>query len=226
MLNLIQLELAKNNIRSYLLAVLGITAAMTGFLYFFAEVPNIEPTEEFGTYLDVILIVSVLSMASFCILSAVMFSRFVIDEYAGKRAILLFSYPVDRRKVLAAKLIFVCVFVFAGFLASNTVVFSVFNLTEHFAPIVKEGVLSDAIRDATLLIVVEAFLAVGIGVIALFLGFMRKSVPTAIITAVVLCIPVSNFDSPALMAAATTVTSIAAAILIGVLAGRVNAMEV
>jgi ABC-type transport system involved in multi-copper enzyme maturation permease subunit len=226
MLSLIRLELAKNNIRVYLLAVLGITAVMIGFLYFFAEIPNMEPTAEFGTYLDVILIVSVLSMASFCILSAVMFSRFVIDEYAGKRAILLFCYPIDRRRVLTAKLVLVCAFVFAGFLISNTVVFGVFNLTEHFAPIVKEGVLSDAIRQAALLIVVEAVLAVAIGVIALFLGFWRRSVPTAIVAAIVLCSPVSNLSSLVLMAAAMAVAAIAAVILIVVLAGRVNAMEV
>ncbi|MDR1068059.1 MAG: ABC transporter permease [Clostridiales Family XIII bacterium] len=227
MRKLIKLELAKNNIRPYLLAVLGITAAMIGFTYFFAEVPNMEANEtaEFGSYLDVVLIVSVLSMASFCILSAVMFSRFVIDEYNGKRAILLFSYPVNRRKVLAAKLTFVCAFIFIGFLVSNTVVFALFNLTEYFAPIVKEGVLSDAIRQAALLILVEAFLAESISVIALFLGFLRKSVPVAIVTAVVLCSPVSNFGSPMLMAIAMAACAVTAAVLIVVLSGRVNAME-
>ncbi|MDR1213101.1 MAG: hypothetical protein LBK54_03275 [Propionibacteriaceae bacterium] len=226
MLKLIRLELAKNDIRPYLLAVLGITAAMIGFTYFFAEVPNMEETAEFGTYLDVILVVSVLSMASFCVLAAVMFSRFVISEYAGKRAILLFSYPIDRRRVLAAKLVFVCGFVFAGRLISDTVVFGLFNLTERFAPIVREGVLSDAIRQAALLILVEAFLAVAIGLIGLFLGFWRKSVPVAIVAAVVLCCPVSNFGSPALMVAALAVAAIAAAILLGVLASRVDKMEV
>jgi ABC-type transport system involved in multi-copper enzyme maturation permease subunit len=230
MRKLIKLELAKNNIRPYLLAVAGITAAMIGFTYFFAEVPNMEPNGPeavaFGTYLDVVLIVSVLSMASFCILSAVMFSRFVIDEYNGKRAILLFSYPVNRKRVLAAKLIFVCVFIFVGFLVSNTVVFALFNLTEYFAPIVKEGVLSDAIRQAALLILVEAFLAVSIGIIALFLGFLRKSVPVAIVTAVVLCSPVSNFGSPALMAIAMAVAAILAGVLLVILSGRVNTMEV
>jgi ABC-type transport system involved in multi-copper enzyme maturation permease subunit len=124
---------------------------MIGFLYLCAEIPNIEQnaseTAEFGTYLDIILIVSVLSMASFCILSAVMFSRFVIDEYNGKRAVSLFSYPVNRKKVLAANLIFVCAFIFIGFLVSNMAVFALLNLTEYFAPIVKEGVLFDAIRQ-------------------------------------------------------------------------------
>jgi ABC-type transport system involved in multi-copper enzyme maturation permease subunit len=187
---------------------------------------NGEGAVEFGTYLDVVLIVSVLSMASFCILSAVMFSRFVIDEYNGKRAILLFSYPVNRKRVLMAKLVFVCVFIFVGFLVSNTVVFALFNLTEYFAPIVKEGVLSDAIRQAVLLILVEAVLAVSISIIALFLGFLRKSVPVAIVTAVVLCSPVSNFGSPALMAAAMAVAVIIAGVLTVILSSRVNTMEV
>jgi hypothetical protein len=127
---------------------------------------------------------------------------------------------------LAAKLVFVCAFIFIGFLVSNTVVFALFNLTEYFAPIVKEGVLSDAIRQAALLILVETFLAVSISIIALFLGFLRKSVPVAIVTAVVLCSPVSNFGSPALMAIAMAVAVVIAVVLIVILSGRVNTMEV
>jgi ABC-type transport system involved in multi-copper enzyme maturation permease subunit len=203
---------------------------MVGFLYLFAEIPNIEPnapeTAEFGSYLDVMLITSVLSMASFCVLSAVMFSKFVIEEYTGKRAILLFTYPISRRKILMAKVIFVSAFTLVGFLISTAVVFATFSLTEYFSPIVKEGVMSDAIRQVAVLIGVEAVLAVAIGLIALFLGFVRKSVPTAIVTAVVLCSPVSNAGTPLLMAIAAAAAVIIAAVMLGVLSGKVNAMEV
>ena len=108
MKTLMTLEMKKNNVKPYLLGALGITIAMFGFLYLFAGVEE----EELSTYADVIMIVTILNMASYCILSAVMFSRFVIEEYKGKRAILLFSYPVNRVKVLFAKVLLVCGFVF------------------------------------------------------------------------------------------------------------------
>jgi low affinity Fe/Cu permease len=61
---------------------------------------------------------------------------------------------------------------------------------------------------------------------ALFFGFLRKSVPAALVAAVVLCGPVSHFSSPALMAIAMAVAVITAVVLIVILSGRVNTMEV
>ena len=223
MKTLMTLEMKKNNVKPYLLGALGITIAMFGFLYLFAGVEE----EELSTYADVIMIVTILNMASYCILSAVMFSRFVIEEYKGKRAILLFSYPVNRVKVLFAKVLLVCGFVFIFSLISNFIVFGFFNITEYFLPLVHEGELHQTIVNSILLIIIESFLAIAISLIAMAIGIWKESVPATIITAVVICSMISNLGtSPLLLLIGTCFILLIALIALGFAVKKVEHIEV
>ncbi|GHV31662.1 ABC transporter permease [Clostridia bacterium] len=231
MKNLIRLELKKNNIKPYLLGVLGITIVMFGFLYLFAGVED----EELSTYADVTMLVSSLSMASYCVLGAVMFARFAVEEYKGKRAILLFSYPISRSKVLLAKVALICSFVFAFSLLTNLIVLVFFNVSERFAPLIHEGELSRMMSDAMPLSVVNGFLAIAVSLIALAVGLWKESVPVTIITAVIICSIFSSVFTQAIMHSLANVGSmiaVAAMILavalcvFGLAVKKVNAMEV
>jgi ABC-type transport system involved in multi-copper enzyme maturation permease subunit len=212
MKNLIRLELKKNNIKPYLLGVLGITIIMFGFLYLYAGVDD----EELSTYADVTMLVSSLGMASYCVLGAVMFARFAVEEYRGKRAILLFSYPISRAKTLFAKVIVVCGFVFAFSLLTNFIVFGFFNISEYFAPLVHEGELSRMFADAALLSAINGFLAIAVSLIALAAGLWKESTPVTIITAVVICSIFSSVFTQAVMNSLTNVGFMA--VIVGVIA--------
>jgi ABC-type transport system involved in multi-copper enzyme maturation permease subunit len=231
MKNLIRLELKKNNIKPYLLGVLGITIVMFGFLYLFAGVDD----EELSTYADVTMLVSSLSMASYCVLGAVMFARFAVEEYKGKRAILLFSYPISRAKVLLAKVMIVCGFVFVFSLLTNLIVFGFFNVSEYFAPLLHEGELSRMLASTMLLSGINGFLAIAVSLIALAVGLWRESVTVTIITAVVICSVFSSVFTQAVMHSLANVglmIAVAAAILaialcvFGLTMKKVNAIEV
>ena len=111
MRNLIALELKRNRLRPYHIATLICGVTMLGFQYLMAAIPYMDPTEPdaelFSQYPFLMGITCLVCMAIFLILSAVMASRFVVEEYSGKRAILLLSYPISRKKVLCAKLMLV-----------------------------------------------------------------------------------------------------------------------
>jgi ABC-type transport system involved in multi-copper enzyme maturation permease subunit len=225
------LELKKNNIKPYLLGVLGITIIMFGFLYLFAGVGD----EELSTYEDVTMLVSSLGMASYCVLGAVMFARFAVEEYKGKRAILLFSYPVSRVKVLLAKAIVVCGFVFVFSLLTNLIVFGFFNVSEYFAPLVHEGDLGFMLADTMLLSVVNGFLAIAVSLIALAAGIWRESAPVTIVTAVIICSIFSSVFTQAVMNSLTNIGFMAVVVAIiavvatgvfGLATKKVNALEV
>lgn len=70
-----------------------------GFLYTFAliayaggEVDAIE----FSTYENIWTLINALQTVAYAVLISVMFSTFIIKEYAGKLNLLLFTYPVDK----------------------------------------------------------------------------------------------------------------------------------
>lgn len=104
---LIKFELKRNRLKTYHIAVVIITVVILSFLYLLATIPQIDAadsdTEMFMSYDFIIGLGNIISMAVFSIMSSVMASKFIVDEYTGKKAILLFCYPVDRKKYWTPK---------------------------------------------------------------------------------------------------------------------------
>lgn len=230
MLNLIKLELKKNNIRIYLFSAVIITVVMIGFLYLFAAIPLIEPNSSeataFSSYTDVMGLTALLNMVTFCVLSAVMYSRFIIGEYTGKRALLLFSYPVSRKKVFLSKIMLISIFTIGGLLISNLIIFTVFAMTESVFPLVKDTLTSELIIHVLFKTVSMAVLATGLGIIAMGIGFGRKSVPVTIVSAVILCSLISNMGMSIFIIIAALIAAVVSAMVTSVLLSKVNCMEV
>lgn len=116
MFRLMELELRRNKLRPYVIVSIVTSVTMTAFLFLLAYAPHIDSDPDlqiFIGYRNLTLLFSAVNMAIFATLSATMYSRFVVEEYKGKRAILLLSYPVERDKIMLAKLavvFFVCLF--------------------------------------------------------------------------------------------------------------------
>lgn len=187
--HLIKLELRKNNIRSYIVAVIIIVVVMQGFLYLFAYAPKLEPGDAdmqiFMGYGNLVPLFGVLNMAVFSVLSAVMYSKFIIEAYSGKHPILLFSYPVSRVKVILAKFIVVGMFSFFSMFLTTAFNFTVFSISESILPLMKETITFEVLKLAAKTSLVMAFLSVITGIIAVGIGFIKKSVQVTIVTAVI-----------------------------------------
>lgn len=190
MKTLFKLELQKNIIRTYVAASLVIAFTMLGFLYLFAYAPMLEPNDKdmaiFSGYHNLIPLFGVLNMAVFCVLSAVMYSKFIIEDYTGKRIILLFSYPVSRKKIMLSKLGIVYLFTVISMVASNIAIFLVFGLTEQFIHLINESLTLFILAQAIEITLIMSFIAASTGIIAAGIGFVKKSVPTTIVSAVLI----------------------------------------
>ena len=235
MLELMKLELRKNNIRTYVIASIIIAIVMLGFIYLFAYAPRLDPNDKdlklFEGYNNIISLYGVLNMSSYCVLSSIMSSKFIIEEYSGKRPILLFSYPISRRKMLLAKLIVVCLFTILAVISSNFIIFSIFASTELFLPLLNEALSATIIFKAIKTTMLMAFSAASIGLIAVGIGFIQKSVPMTIISAVLLssllCNAVANTSSSDIASIILTLMMILIALTASIILIRqVNLMEV
>ena len=178
MRNLIALELKRNRLRSYHIAVLICGVAMLGFQYLMAAIPYMDPTEPdaelFSQYPFLMGITCLVCMAIFSILSAVMASRFVVEEYSGKRAILLLSYPISRKKVLCAKLMLVFAYTAGGMLLCGAVVQAVFFLTESLFPLCSDQLTIKVFLQSLGFLLSCSVLAGLLGVVSLWFGFRKK----------------------------------------------------
>ena len=235
MKTLIRLELKKNNINTYILADIIIAITMIGFLFLFAYAPLIEPNDKdmaiFAGYDNLISLFCVFNMAVFCVMSAVMYCRFVIVDYSGKRSILLFSYPVCGKKVVLSNLLIVCGFTIISMVICNFIVFLIFGITENFIHLVGNNftvsIILNIVENTTLM----SAIAATIGVIAVGIGFIKKSVPTTIISAVLLASLMCNIVVNANPNRASMYVLAAAMVMIGILCSiflmkKINKMEV
>lgn len=190
MIKLLRLELKRNHIRTYAIAAVLIAAVMLGFLYLFAYAPMLEPDDRdmviFSGYRNLIPLFSVMDMAVSCVLSAVMYSKFIIEEYAGKRAVLLFSYPISRKKMMLSKLCVVSIFTIVSMVLSSIVIFLIFGISEQAFRLVDEEFTVSIMLRAVETAAVLSIAAAGIGIAAAGIGFMKKSVPATIVSAVVM----------------------------------------
>jgi ABC-type transport system involved in multi-copper enzyme maturation permease subunit len=204
-------------------------------LYLFAAMPYMETGDadadmaEFINYAEIMVSAAIVNMAAFCVLSAVMHSRFVIEEYKGSQAILLFSYPVSRKKVFLSKLALVSMTTIAGLIISNLIVFSVFLGMESVFSLVGDKVTSDLLAQLIILTVVTSVLAAAIGVVSLSIGFRKKSSQATVVSAVVLvavfCSAISNIGAGGFLAVAIGIILLIAVIVTGGLVKKINHME-
>ena len=234
---LISLELRKNNIKTFLKASLIIFAIMLMFMYLFVWIPKLAESEMdqdltmFHSYNGLIVLTGILNMACFSVLSAVMYSKFIIEEYQGKKAILLFSYPIDRIKIFQSKLVLVSVFTLSVALFSNLLLFAVLVMSETLYPVVNDVITIRIIWKVLNVSVIMAVLAAGFGTISLFVGFLKNSVQAAVVTSVILCSLVSNVaagnlknDIPILLV--TVFVASMAFVLSSITAAQISKIEV
>lgn len=207
---LIGLELRRSSLKPYHIAVGIITIIILGFLYLLAAIPKIDATdadaEMFMSYDFIIGLGNIISMAIFSIMSAVMASKFIVDEYVGKKAILLFSYPVDRKRVMDAKIITVFSYTVLSMLICNGVSLTVFLITESIFPLCPDVIDINLVLNCILSLFYYSLVAALLGFISLWIGFLKKSIVVTIVSACiivsVLCqvIAMSLFVRPVILA--------------------------
>ncbi len=186
MMKLINLELKRIKFRPYLISSAISSFVLLAFTYFIAYVAQVEQEVQFMNYENIFLFTGAMSILIFGILSATMYEKLIIEEYSGKRLALLFSYPVGRKKVFTAKILIVFLFVLLSMLLCTILPIFVFAATESFTPIVSETMTSDILIKAVGTIVVSLVSVSAIGLLAMRIGFIKKSAPATLISTFIL----------------------------------------
>lgn len=190
MKKLMALEFKKNNFNKYLLFAAIITVALLLLQYYFAMISSEEAT--LSNYAQITAITSSLFMFGFSILASVMYSNVVLEDFIGKRAILTFTYPINISKLYYSKIALVSLFTIILMIMSQAVVFALFFLTESTMPMVNDAVTGQIIVYTIKIAVVFTVITLALGLISMRIGFIAKSVPSIIISAVLLATIISN----------------------------------
>ena len=188
-LKLIHLETKKYQLKTYFLAIGIISLVILGFLYTFAliayaggEVDAIE----FSTYENIWTLINALQTVAYAVLISVMFSTFIIKEYARKLNLLLFTYPVDKSTLLKAKVLLVAFIGIGGMLLGSALIFLIFFISERIFPLVPVTFsFGNIIKIWSELLLCSVY-ALCVGIVATKIGFIKMSVQTTIVSAIII----------------------------------------
>lgn len=231
MIKLIKLELQRINLRPYFISSAIFGMVLLVFTYFVAYVAQVEQEVQFMTYGNIFRFTGAISILLFSVLSVTMYAKLMIGEYSGKRLALLFSYPVGRKKIFAAKVLIVFLFVVLSMLLCTILPISIFSATEMFSPIVSDTMTSSVFVIALGNLMISLLAVSAIGLLALRIGFIKKSVSVTLISAFILAGIYGNIaiGSAGNMAVSLLTAGISLIVILAVfvtLSHKINHMEV
>ena len=201
MKKLIKLEFKKHNLLGYVKGVFITDIIIMAFMCFIYIVEKFEGGEEellFGSYDSIFNFLLTMTTAVFLIFGSVVLARLVIEEYKNKTITLLFKYPLSRKKLLFAKLIVVSSFIFCAIWFTNIFIGSVVYLVDSFANIIPSALSVETLKMAVSFLIINTIAAAGVGLVPLYFGMRKKSVPATIVSAIILVTVINSFTSSVL----------------------------
>lgn len=194
-----ELEWKKINKKPFLRGIIGLAAFSLSIAMLFLFIPD----EEMGRgdamiireWESLIVLVSCVTLFGFAVLGAVIYVNAVFKEYQGKRSLLLFSYPIERKRMFRAKACLSGISIMAAAFIVNYLVLLVAGLTSNVFHIMPHSFGLKEMVELVAYSLAMAVLASGIGLIALGIGMFRSSAMTVVIATLIIAGVMTNLFS-------------------------------
>ena len=185
-----ELEWKKINKKPFLRGIIGLAAFSLSIAMLFLFIPD----EEMGRgdamiireWESLIVLVSCVTLFGFAVLGAVIYVNAVFKEYQGKRSLLLFSYPIERKRMFRAKACLSGISIMAAAFIVNYLVLLVAGLTSNVFHIMPH---SFGLKEMVELVAYSLAMAV------LASGMFRSSTMTVVIATLIIAGVMTNLFS-------------------------------
>ncbi|MGG0703142.1 ABC transporter permease [Bacillus paramobilis] len=193
MLRLMKLEMKKFKLGWYVRGAIIANIAILALLISMSIISQIEGDPEIRDPQMILLAASTLVRATFIIFGSVLIARLIISEYKNKTILLMFSYPINRKKMMVSKLAITATLTFITVILSNILVVGVlFGIDSYFSILPNSFTVNQLIREGINLVPLAVATA-GISLIPLYFGMRKRSVPTTIVSSlIVVSIAINN----------------------------------
>ncbi len=162
-------------------------------MIFTSIVAQVEGDPEIRDPQMMLLTASTLVRATFIIFGSVLIARLIISEYKNKTILLMFSYPINRRKMMSSKLAIIAIVTFITVILSNILVVGIFFGIDSYFSILPNSFTIDQLKQEGINLVPLAIATAGISLIPLYFGMRKRSVPTTIVSSlIVVSIAINN----------------------------------
>lgn len=177
---LIKLELKKYSLKNNIIAVFICNICILGLLSLLYYVE--EDSSFIQTYNGLFEILGSLVYLTFIMFSGFLISKFIIEEYKNKTILILFSYPISRKKIIISKLIIIGIFICSSMLLSYVFVFASFYTIQVITHTTFGEMTVEMLSTQFIKVVIASVVNAIISLIPLYFGLKKKSVPITILS--------------------------------------------
>jgi len=180
MLHLLKLELKKFNLGWYVKGAIIANIVITAIVCCVIYIAQREGDIPISTYQDVYVMIGASVRATFIVFASILIAKLVIEEYKNRTILIMFTYPVSRKKLIASKLTLIAFITLLTMILSNIVVAGLFSIINIYFPIVPFTITVNQFIGEVINIVPFAIASTGISLIPLYFGMRNHSVPATI----------------------------------------------
>jgi len=192
MLNLMRLEMKKYQFARYVKAAIIANIAILGFMFMIIVISKFEGDTVLENYPIAFTIIDSFVRCVFIIFAATLIAKLIIGEYKNKTIITAFMYPINRKKFIAAKLAIVVLFTFSAIILSNIFVTFIFLVISTNFQLVHDTLTNAMIIERIPTVLMNAVAASGMALIPLYFGMRKYSIPTTILSSLLIVMVVSS----------------------------------
>ncbi|MFK4322090.1 MULTISPECIES: ABC transporter permease [Bacillus] len=192
MLRLMKLELRKFKLGWYVKRAVIANIVILALLIFVSIVAQIEEDPKIRDPQIILSMASALVRATFIIFGGVLIAKLIIDEYKSKTILLMFSYPINRKKMMVSKLAITATLTFITVILSNILVVGIFFGIDSYFSILPNSFTVDQLIQEGINLIPLAIATAGISLIPLYFGMRKRSVPATIVSSIIVVLIAIN----------------------------------
>ncbi|MGN4675399.1 ABC transporter permease [Bacillus cereus group sp. MYBK225-1] len=185
MLHLMKLELKKFKLGWYVKRAIIANIVILALMIFVSIIAQVEGDAEIRNPETILLMASTIVRATFIVFGSVLIARLIIGEYKNKTILLMFSYPINRKKMMASKLAIAAIVTFITVIVSNILVVGVFFGIDSYFSILPNSFTVDQLVQEGIKLIPLAIATAGMSLIPLYFGMRKRSVPTTIVSSLI-----------------------------------------
>ncbi|EEM20394.1 Bacitracin transport permease protein BCRB [Bacillus thuringiensis serovar tochigiensis BGSC 4Y1] len=180
-----KLELKKFKLGWYVKRAIIANIVILALMIFVSIIAQVEGDAEIRNPETILLMASTIVRATFIVFGSVLIARLIIGEYKNKTILLMFSYPINRKKMMASKLAIAAIVTFITVIVSNILVVGIFFGIDSYFSILPNSFTVDQLMQEGIKLVPLAIATAGMSLIPLYFGMRKRSVPTTIVSSLI-----------------------------------------
>ncbi|MBU5314373.1 ABC transporter permease [Tissierella carlieri] len=182
MMQLMRLELKKYKLQYHIIGVIIAILLIMAFITISLVDSMTDPTQTKDTYESTFMAINLLITVIFLVYSSVLISKIVISEYNNKTIMILFCYPVSRKKLMITKLLMVSIFTIIAMTISYLCCTLYLIVMDYYFDMV-QGTFNRSYLNPYILEAVTSIVMSGVlSLIPFIIGMQKKSVPITIVS--------------------------------------------